>query len=354
MPKSQTLILSDEQLEHFESVYARYRLMHEDPPNATPMITVVVGRWMQDRPTWEEMLADPMLMLNDQLADIRSNLSIRDDSVPTVRVDFGTAQVPAAFGCELGIPENNTPAARTHSLENIQDVYALEKPPLDAGWYGKLDEWTALWLEHLPKGVHIQHPDIQSAFNSALLIRGSDLLMDMVDDPVAVNALMDLVTDFMIDMTRHVREAITDDPDWFFDWNSLWKGSARLSNCSMHMISPEFYREQVLAHDARFLNAMGGGRIHYCGSQREVIDDFCTIPGLTGLDIDVGRHDPYEVAERLPENVVLSINPPPYSSIMKRLLSGDWPQKRNLIVGTWANSLEEARELLGKLREAVP
>ena len=31
---------------------------------------------------------------------------------------------------------------------------------------------------------------------------------------------------------------ISDDPDWFFDWGALWKGAARISNCSMHMISP--------------------------------------------------------------------------------------------------------------------
>ncbi|NQT92969.1 MAG: hypothetical protein HQ559_09420 [Lentisphaerae bacterium] len=355
MPTAQNLILTDEQLEHFESVYARYRLVHEDPANCTPMITVAVAPWWtSEKPTWEEQLADPMVMLEDHLGAIRSCLEIGDDGVPVIRVDFGTAQVPAAFGCELGIPENNTPAARTHSLKNIQDVYALEKPPLDAGWYGKLDEWTALWLEHLPKGVHIQHPDIQSAFNSALLIRGSDLLMDMYDDPEAVGALLDLVTDFMIDMTRHVREAITDDPDWFFDWGCLWKGSARISNCSMHMISAEFYREQVLPRDIRFMEAMGGGRIHYCGSQGEVIDDFCTIPSLTGLDIDVGCHDPFEVCERLPEHVVLHINPPVGSPVMERLLAGDWPKKRNLIVGAWAPSLEEGRELLGWVRKSVP
>jgi len=354
MQTTPDLTLTDEQLAHFESVYSRYRLMAEDPSNSTPMITMGVARWMQDRPTWEEQLADPLVMLNDQLEDIRIKLALQDDSVPSVRVDFGTAQVPGAFGCELGIPENSLPAARSHSLHDIRDVYELEKPPLDAGWYGKLDEWTEIWLENLPKGVHIQHPDIQSAFNSALLIRGSDLLVDMYDDPEAVGALLDLVTDFMIDMMRHVREAITDDPDWFFDWGNLWKGSARLSNCSMHLISPDFYREQVLAHDARFLEAMGGGRIHYCGSHGEVIDDFCGIPGLTGLDIDVGRHDPYEVADRLPEHVVLWINPPPDSLITKRLLSGDWPKKRNLIVGSWANSLEEAKDLLGRLRGAMP
>jgi len=348
------LVLTDEQLEHFESVCARYRLMAEDPANSTPMITMGVARWMQDRPSWEELLADPMVMLNDHLETIRTKLALLDDSVPAIRVDFGTAQVPAAFGCELGVPENSLPAARSHSLNNIRDAHKLDKPPLDAGWFGKLDEWTALWLEHLPKGVHIQHPDIQSAFNSALLIRGTDLLTDMYDDPEAVSVLMDVITDFMIDITRHVREAITDDPDWFFDWDCLWKGSARLSNCSMHMISPDFYRDQVLPHDTRFVDAMGGGRIHYCGSQGEVIDDFCSIPSLTGLDIDVGLHDVYELCERIPEHIVLNINPQPGSPLMERLLAGDWPKKRNLIVAAWACSLEEGKELLERLREAVP
>jgi len=62
----------------------------------------------------------------------------------------------------------------------------------------------------------------------------------------------------------------------------------------------------------------------------------------------------YELCERIPEHIVLNINPQPGSPLMERLLAGDWPKKRNLIVAAWACSLEEGKELLERLREAVP
>ena len=349
------IVLTPEQRQRLQSTYQRYRLLYQDPANSSPMITVAVIDHTQDiaPPTWEQMLADPLVMLKSQLDSIKSRLRINDDSCPIVRIDFGTAQIPAAFGCELGFPENSLPAAKNHSLHDIKDVHKLQKPPLDAGWFGKLDQWTDIWLANLPDGIIIQHPDIQSAFNSALLIRGSEFLTDLYDDPQSCFALMDLVTDFMIDITTHMRKAITSDPHWFFDWSGLWKGRARISNCSMHLISSQFYHQHVLPHDKRFIDAMGGGRIHYCGTQSQVLQHFYTIPGLTGLDIDIAHHDLYDICQQMPEHIPLLINPPPDSQLMERLLDGDWPKKRNIIIGTWAYSPEQGDDLLARLRDVT-
>jgi len=88
------------------------------------------------------MLADPLTMLKSQLDDIVSHLEIEDDCLATVRVNFGTAQIPAAFGCKLIVPGNNLPAAAGPLLESWQEIDTLSPPPLDAGWYGKLESRT--------------------------------------------------------------------------------------------------------------------------------------------------------------------------------------------------------------------
>jgi len=256
----------------------------------------------------------------------------------------------------MHIPENNLPAAGNHVLSAAADVYKLKMPALNAGWYGKLAEWTEIWLENLPQGVHIQHPDIQSAFNSAHLIRGNDILTDFFDCPGDVEILLDKVTDFMLAITKHTKSMISDDPDWFFDWGSLWKGTARISNCSMQMISPRLYREHVLQRDMRFFDSIGGGRMHYCGITGEVIDDFLRIPSLTGLDVDCAHHDFFSLCERAPERIVLA----PTQSFgetspeLERLLHGDWPRKRNIVVAASAASVEAGRDLLRRLRDSMP
>jgi hypothetical protein len=338
----------------FDEVYARYRRLHDKPDACHPMI--IVNTPVQGIPSWEDRLDDPMVMLRAELDALRPHLEIGDDRVPTVRVQFGTAQVAAAFGCSMYVPENNLPAAGSHVLTRATDVHHLDIPSLDAGWYGRLAEWTKLWRENLPAGVHIQHPDIQSAFNSAHLIRGNDILTDFYDAPEEVGVLLDKVTDFMIDITRHAKARISDDSAWFFDWGALWKGFARISNCSMQMISPELYREHVLPRDIRFFDSIGGGRMHYCGTTGAVIDDFLAMPSITGLDVDCDRHDFFALCNRAPARVVLMPTGMfgGNSQEVNRLLRGDWPMKRNIIVQVGAPSVEEGKRLLERLRASIP
>lgn len=341
------------QQSRFEDVYARYRRLYNEPGTCRPMIIVDVPLPGKS-PTWEARLSDPMVMLRAELDALRPHLEIGDDKVPTVRVQFGTGQVAAAFGCTIYVPEDSPPAAGSHVLASASDVHKLKMPALDAGWYGKLAEWTRLWQANLPSGVHIQHPDIQSAFNSAHLIRGNDILTDFYDCPEDVGVLLDKVTDFMIAYTKHIKSMISDDKDWFFDWGSMWKGAARISNCSMQMISPELYREHVLPRDIRFFDSIGGGRMHYCGITGDVIDDFFKVPSITGLDFDCGRHDFLGLCKRAPARVVLIGSFGRDSEMIQRCLRGEWPEKRNIIIGTSAQTVEEAKQLLAALRASVP
>jgi uroporphyrinogen-III decarboxylase len=341
------------QILRFKSIYRKYREMYENPDNCEPMF--IVNTPVEGIPTWEERLADPLVMLKAELDLLKPHMEIEDDRVPTVRVQFGTAQVAAAFGCEMYTPENNLPCAGSHVLKNAGDVYELEKPSLEAGWYGKLKEWTKIYQQNLPEGVQIQHPDIQSAFNSAHLIRGNDILTDFYDDPEAVDALLDVVTDYMIDLVSWLKDMISHDREYFFDWGAMWKGTARISNCSMHMISPEMYFEHVLPRDMRFMKAIGGGRIHYCGSYDEVIDEFFKNPYVSGLDYDSKYHDLWDLSKRAPKNLVLldgcySANDK--EKYLERLEREGWP-KKNIIICMNATSVEEGKILLERFKNTI-
>jgi len=351
------LHIDDAEQRRFEDVYARYRLLYDEPDRCRPMIIVnPFGAPVNGLPTWEERLADPLVMLRAELDTLRPHLETGDDRVPTVRVQFGTAQVAAAFGCRMHIPENSLPAAGSHVLSDAEDVYQLSVPPIDAGWYGKLAEWTDIWKQNLPAGVHIQHPDIQSPFNSAHLIRGNDILTDFYDHPDEVDMLLDRVTDFMLVITKHVKSMISDDQEWFFDWGAMWKGIARISNCSMQMISPQLYRDHVLPRDIRFFDSIGSGRMHYCGITGDVIDNFFKVPLITGLDVDCSRHDFFALCERAPKTVVLMPSGAfgQDSPELNRLLQGDWPRKRNIVIVVDASSVEEGKNILQQLRNAIP
>lgn len=350
------LKLNDDQLNRFHQIDRNYKQMCEDPAHCQPMFIINTPVSL---PSWEDRLADPLVMLQAELDLLRAHMEIRDDRTPTVRVQFGTAQVAAAFGCEVFVPPNNLPAVGSHILKCSEDVNTLAIPSMTDGWYGKLAEFTRVYRENLPEGVFIQHPDIQSSFNTAHLIRGNDILLDFYDDPEAVDTLLDKVTDYLIRLVPHLNVMIGNTGGWFYDWGALWKGAARISNCSMHLISPALYEEHILPRDIRLMHAIGGGRMHYCGTSSAVIDMFFKCPDITGLDYDLQHHDLWDLAQRTPEHVTLLQWGDALSGtektayVIERLLSGDWPQKRNVIIQLEASSIKEGKELLRKLRESV-
>jgi hypothetical protein len=331
---------------------ARHKALIQDPAGCSPLI--VIAAPVPGLPTWEERLADPDVMLAAELAELEPHLLMEDDRVPSVRVEYGTAQVAAAFGCSIFQPENNLPCAGSHVLSAAQDAFGLRAPDVNAGWYGRAWDWMARWKRLLPEWIRFDLPDIQSPFNSAHLIRGNDILTDFYDEPAAVDRLLDVVTDFMIAVVEKAWAVIGRDDGWLSDWGGLWKGRARISNCSMHMISPEFYRRHVLPRDARFLKAVGGGRVHYCGSWPEVIRDYHGLPGLNGLDFDWSIHDPALIDE-CPPAVPLTNTIPldPGSPFLERLLAGRWPRKRNIMVTVSAPSVPEGRAILRRLRQTA-
>ena len=129
--------------------------------------------------------------------------------------------------------------------------------------------------------------------------------MDIYDNTEALERLLDIVTEYMIDIIGHCKNIISQDNEWFYDWGILWKGFARISNCSMQMISPEMYKKHILSRDIRFFQAFNGGRMHYCGINRDVIGEFMKVPLITGLDFDCNHHDFFDLCEKSPSNLVL-------------------------------------------------
>lgn len=97
------LHIDDGQQERLADIADRYRSLHKDPQHCRP--TIIINVPQPDMPSWEDMLADPLLMLKAQLDAIPRHLEIADDYLPTVQVNFGTGQVAASAGAACTGPE---------------------------------------------------------------------------------------------------------------------------------------------------------------------------------------------------------------------------------------------------------
>jgi len=346
--------LNKDQLDRFQKLNSQYLDFYHHPETCTPKI--IINTPVEGLASWEERINDPYVMLQTELDSLRPHIEIEDDRVPSVRVQFGTAQIAAAFGCDMHLSKDNLPAAANSILNKATDVHELKIPDNNAGWYCKLEEWTKIWKENLPQGIHIQHPDIQSPFNSAHLIRGNEIFTDFYEYPDELRILLSKVTTFMINIVLHTKAMISDDKHWFYDWGAYWKGTARISNCSMQMISPEMYREFVQPYDIELFNEIGGGRVHYCGLSAEVINEYFNLPLVYGLDFDSKVHDFFDICQKAPQHISL-ISTEPFKEdhkVIQELLRGNWPEKRDITIFLETDSIDSGKKLLQELRRSIP
>ncbi len=67
------------------------------------------------------------------------------------------------------------------------------------------------------------------------------------------------------------------------------------------VLSPDLYREFVVPHDGRVLEAFGGGTLHYCGDGAHQLQDYLATPGLVGLNVwCMGEFEQVFEAQRVP------------------------------------------------------
>lgn len=334
----------------------KYRRLYQEPDTCEPLVQINFPVPLTY--SVREQFHSKEKMLAQQILIAEAHERVGDDFIPALRVNFGTAQIAASFGCEIQEMPQSLPACKSHVLKTIEDVHSLKKPTMKDGFNERLTEYQDYFMKNKPEYLPVQHPDVQSSFNSAHLIRGNDILYDFYDYPDETDCLLSKVTDFMIDWITAAKAQITNDSEWFYDMGGLWKGGARISDCSLQFLSPPLYREFVMKEDDRFLTAVGGGRVHYCGSHTDFLTDIYRLNGLTALEIDSAYHDIYEVCRTAPKRTAVMFcdwsNSPRNGPWYERLLKKGLPSKHNIVIQAKASGEEEAKRIYDRLKSLIP
>jgi len=131
--------------------------------------------------------------------------------------------------------------------------------------------------------------DCQGPLSTALQIVGYDnFCYWVVDAPEQIHKLMNKVTDALIAWVRFQKERAGQPldgcnfplsikvPDGF--------GGAWISDDDSVIMSPGLYNEFVRPYNERFLNAFGGGCIHYCGDSTQNIENYLNTEGVKAIN----------------------------------------------------------------------
>ncbi|MDP7346688.1 MAG: hypothetical protein QF735_00575 [Phycisphaeraceae bacterium] len=159
------------------------------------------------------------------------------------------------FGIPLDPRALNSPA---HTISLEEAVRRSRSNPVKSGLVPRMLDRIDLIKAHVPPSFKIKMPDVQGPFNLAHAVLGQDAFIAPCDDRRRFADFMTRVTDVWLSVYAALRQRIG--PDYL---HPQWT-APRISECSVNLVSPEFYIEHVLPHDERIAQTYAPLHIHPC------------------------------------------------------------------------------------------
>jgi hypothetical protein len=280
------------------------------PLTDAQMLPIVIGTpcyfGFGNKPRPREYWEDPKVMVDFQEAMYLSHLTqIHDDMVPYFMPWFGTGVLASAFGCEIKPAAGNgdDPAVTDPVIRRVEDIARLRMPdPQRSGWMPKVIACMEYARRHsdLPVGL----TDMNSPLSTASQLCGyENLFIWMYEDPQAVQDLMALISDALIEWVRVQKQIIGVPPDASNGLQGLWapKAGVWLSDDDLVTLGPEQYAEFVVPHYSRIFQAFGGGIVHFCGKGLHQAENLLQIENIRAVNNSpMGQFDLFcEFVERV-------------------------------------------------------
>lgn len=239
----------------------------------------------------EEIHTDIRKMMFNELLGNLSIIETKDDSVPMIRANYGVGSLPCAFGLKSTILNGNMPWVTALPKEEVRRVVDAGVPDFRTGFGQRILDTYEFYRETLARYPKCQaviklfHPDYQGPLDDAHLLYGSDIYLDMYEDPDFVHEVLSLVTDTYIDRMKRVKPYLDDETDGCcYHWQCLYPGALVLRNDTAVNLSPEMYREFSQTYDNRIIEAFGPASMHFCGRADHWVFALARTPGIVGLN----------------------------------------------------------------------
>lgn len=231
---------------------------------------------------------DASIMTEYQMRKIERHVQLYDDAyIPFLMPWFGTGVLASGFGVEVVFQEGMDPAPNLPTLTDVAQLEKLAKPDFEKAGIMPMALNAIRYMKkqtRLPVGV----TDCQGPLTTAMNTIGYDkMIFWMHDYPEKIHALMQLVTDVLIEWVRYQKELSAQPRDGGAyvlgikipeGYGGVW-----VSDDDVVIFGPELYREFVVPYNSQILTAFGGGAIHYCGTANQHIENFVATEGLKAI-----------------------------------------------------------------------
>jgi hypothetical protein len=198
---------------------------------------------------------------------------------------------------------------------------------------------AAFIREQTPSAFKINMPDFQGPYNLAHAMIGDEAFTAPYTDPDDFYTFMGRITDYWIAATELLLS---------------WIGEARLrkphavpriAECSVNMVSPDFYKEHILPFDRRIAEKFGQLYIHPCSGTHVFKATFENLPVAgTEAGMMIARMAAPVVSTR---HALEIMNNRPAMLVVAQELPADWDEASRLVMDDLELALKMPHILIG-------
>lgn len=246
-------------------------------------------------------------MIASQLAGCAKELAGGGGRLLCVRCNYGVGILATLFGAEeyiMPAEQNSLPNVRPIGIDGVRNCLQQGIPDLSTGSGARVFDTAARFNEILARHpvlaehVHLYHPDLQGPMDICELLWGSDIFVDLYDEPERVHEMLELITETYIAFMRKWHTIAPVIGEFSTHWGMLQKGRIMIRDDSAMNLSPEMFDEFIAPYDGRLLEELGGGCIHACGRVDHYIESASHLPKLHAFNMSQPSYNDMETVYR--------------------------------------------------------
>lgn len=283
----------------------------------------------------------PEAMYKRQIRQFENHFPlIEDNYVPYLMPWYGTGVVASAFGIRQDFPPKMDPTSNLADFPDPDDIDKLTVPDFEkAGEMPRVLNTIRYFKEN--SDLPVCFTDNQGPLTLAVQIIGYDKLFYWMHDyPKKIHALMDLLSDTVIEWVKYQKNIIGQPMNHCFGNQGVYVPEGAgvwISDDDAVIISADLYKEFVLPYNEKILKYFDGGIIHFCGNGNQHIENFLSMKYLRGINnFALGRwEDLLKLKEGLENHAVIiacDFTHKDYRDYYNKLFAENNMSKRGLVV----------------------
>jgi hypothetical protein len=285
------------------------------------------------------------------------------EAVPSIRANMGCGIIPTMFGVEQMLFEDKMPWVKGHLSKGL----LKEMTPEDLTFHGDMEtafSHMAYMSERMKgTGCRLFPIDLQGAFDTAHIVYGDAIFLDLYDDPDFVHHLLDLSCHAIEKGMDACLSCIPDSIETIAHYNNLamprCRGGVKISEDTSTLLSQGQIKEFVVPYMSRLLKHFNGGYVHYCGENPHLFAAVMSQELAYGLNFgNPEKHDMEYVLERCSQAGKIYYGSIPkeedetFRVYFERYLDASKSDDRSILLLTYSCRKEETESVLNSWHSA--